>query len=148
MASIFTRKGEEILIDDEDLDLVSQFTWCINDHGYPWARIPGSPQGSTPIKLHSLLRPPPEGYEPDHVNCNKLDARSKNLELVTHAKNNQRKRKLPSAGIRKHRNRYVARLTVDFKEIHLGSFKTFDLALLARIIGEIRYWGEPTQQMP
>jgi hypothetical protein len=146
MASIFTRKGEEIFIDDEDFDFVNQFTWSLDGAGYPHAGVPGT---RTTVRLHECLVPA-DGVV-NHINRNKLDARRKNLEDTTQKRNIQKRLKLPHTGITKSGSGFTARLTavVDgtSKNIYFGTFKTFDLALLARIIGEIRYWGEPTQQM-
>jgi|SRR5579859_650686 len=157
MASIFTNKNEEILIDDEDLDFVSQFTWCLGKTGYPQAYIPGSKKAlgkSRFVRLHNLLRGAPKGFDVAHVNENKQDARQKNLEVQTHTENERKKTRPSNVGIRKVGKRFWARIRLresgnsKQKEVFLGTYPTFDLALLARIIGEIRYWGEPTQQMP
>lgn len=152
MASVYTNKGEEILIDDEDFDFVNQFTWCIETNGYPGAYVPGSGHKGKRVCLHTLLRHAPAGFDVAHVNENKRDARQKNLQAITHRKNNQKHEKTPGTGIRKRGNSFQARLGIwvdgRIKEHCLGTYKTFDHALLARIIGEIRYWGEPTQQMP
>lgn len=51
-----------------------------------------------------------------------------------------------SAGIRFRGGSFVARINVCGKRIQLGSFKTFDLALLARVVGEIKYWGALAQK--
>jgi len=144
---IYTRKGQVILVDEEDYDLVNQFTWSLNHNGYPSARVY---PGKQTVSLHTFLRPPSPGCVTDHVNRIRTDARQKNLEIVTQAKNLRRGLKNPSAGVAwdKRRQCFHAKLTVNDKTQNLGRFKTFDLALLARIIGEIRFWGEPTQARP
>ena len=74
----------------------------------------------------------------DHINGNSLDNRISNLRDVGHAENAQNHlyRKslngLPM-GVRKYRNRYVARIRVNGNEIYLGTFDTIHLAEQAYI---------------
>lgn len=70
------------------------------------------------------------------------------MARVTHAQNIRRQPKLPSTGVASRGEKFISQIKVNGDVKYLGIHKTFDLALLARIIGEIRYWGEPTQQMP
>lgn len=153
MASIFTRKGEEILIDDEDFDFVNQFTWCVCN-GYAWTRLrPSKPWERKVVSMHQILKPVSSGMVVDHENGNGLDNRSsRNLKEATNRRNTQKQKKTPTTGIRKLGNVFHARISFregdKIIEKNLGCHKTFDLALLARIIGEIRYYGEPIQQMP
>lgn len=75
----------------------------------------------------------------DHINGNKSDNRIYNLRCVTNATNHENVRKARShnstgvLGVTKQGNRYVARIGVKGKYIHLGSFGNTDDASIAYI---------------
>jgi len=77
---IKTRKGEEILVDLEDYDLVIQYRWSLND-GYAKAcyRYNGHPKT---ITMHRLITGFIPGTVIRHVNKNRHDNRRSNLQIV------------------------------------------------------------------
>lgn len=82
--------------------------------------------------------------EIDHINHDKGDTRWANLREVTRSEN---KRNAPlskgntsgAVGVRKHRRKWQAFITVDGKQNHLGAFDTFDEAVAARKAAEVEY---------
>jgi hypothetical protein len=68
MAIIKTKKGKEILIDDEDLELVSKFTWYIHSRGYACSHIHQEKLKVVrkQIKLHRLITNCPADKIVDH----------------------------------------------------------------------------------
>ena len=82
----------------------------------------------------------------DHINGNNRDNRRVNLRITTpngNAKNNVSKNKYGVNGIRKTpHSKYQARITVDYKYIHIGTFETLDEAIFARKQAEKKYFGE------
>ena len=79
------RGGEIVgftLIDDEDFDTISRFSWAKTSHGYAKAKINGAD-----VYLHRLLTSAPKGMDVDHANSNKLDNQRKNLRVCTHSQN-------------------------------------------------------------
>ncbi len=77
----------------------------------------------------------------DHINHNRSDNRIINLRDVTYV-DNCRNRKISekntsgATGIRKSGNIWQARIKHEQKDIHIGNFKTFDEAVIARKLKE------------
>ncbi len=89
---------------------------------------------------------PLKGFEIDHENRDRSDNRWSNLRLVTRSRNNHNSG--PSAANKSGvkgvswvavRNKWLARLTVGGKIIHLGEHTNFDDAVRARTDGERHY---------
>lgn len=81
-------KGLFALIDDEDLEKVSKYSWTLHVDGYAKTsvRIDGKPRQ---LYLHKLVLPVPEGLEVDHVDtAAKLDCRKQNLRPATRSQQN------------------------------------------------------------
>ena len=87
--------------------------------------------------------------EIDHINRNRSDNRWKNLREATSVANRHNMsppRNNPSGfvGIRKNKiETYTAQITVNGRELHLGTFQTLEDALLARWGAEKRYGFAP-----
>lgn len=67
-----------ILLDAEDVDLVSSYQWAIGIHGYA-----ASGAGKRQILLHRLIAGAKGHDFVDHANHNKLDNRKMNLRICT-----------------------------------------------------------------
>jgi hypothetical protein len=85
--------------------------------------------------------------EVDHINGNPFDNRIENLRLATNPQNQaNRKRNAGKAtpkGVRQMKSgRFQARLRVDGKAIHIGSFDTSELASQAYMAAAKKYYGE------
>ncbi len=90
----------------------------------------------------------PEGMLIDHINGVKLDDRIENLRLASKSENlfNSKRRSNSTTkfrGVRLRRDgiKWVARITVNSKEIHLGSFLTEDEAKAAYLVALDQYAG-------
>lgn len=136
----FRTKEGFFLIDKTDLDKIKHCTWYLNVTGYP----------STIYKrkhttLHRyLMGVNPEGKVVDHINRNKLDNRRSNLRFATISENvlnSTRGRKnlerYPNAGIRYRKGKRVDTYKVEIhgvndKTIYIGSYRTFEEAVLIR----------------
>lgn len=79
---IYTRKNEEILVDDEDYGLLSRHSWDINNSGYARTSL-----ATTHVLMHKLIHPTKAGLVTDHINRNKLDNRKENLRTASKAQN-------------------------------------------------------------
>ena len=139
MREITLSQGMVALVVDEDFDLVSQFKWhAYKDHNAFYAQAHDTP--ATTIYMHRILLGVGRGcrdVKVDHRDGNGLNNQRYNLRLATHAQNMQNRRKV--AG--KHRYKGVtptatpgmwrARIRVDQKELHLGSFYSEEFAASA-----------------
>lgn len=142
-AKIITSKGDEIIIDKEDIDKAMKYSWCISKTGYAVANI-----GGKVIKMHRYLMGLPKGRPiVDHINGNPLDNRRNNLRICSAKENGRNLKKKPSksgvTGVRlTAHGMWNARIMYDRQEIYLGNFKTKDEAINAREMAERLYFGE------
>lgn len=95
------------------------------------------------------------GYMPDchidHINGLKGDNRISNLRLVEHLQNNQNiskptkasKSKIRGVWFDKARNKWSAQITVNYKKISLGRYKTADEATVAYLEAKKKYHSAP-----
>jgi len=82
----------------------------------------------------------PPGMQADHINGNRSDNRLSNLRVVTPSENGHNRTKLNknnTSGVigvhfDKSRGKFAASISVDYKTIFLGRFKTYEDAVQAR----------------
>ena len=87
MAIIITRKGEEIIVDEDLAPVLSQISWYVNTNGYAVNR-----NNHIYIRMHRRVLElhgvdVPEGYDVDHINGNRLDNRFENLRVCNRSQN-------------------------------------------------------------
>ena len=139
MAQITLTNGAIALIDDEDLAMVSRWSWKQHRARYAYRTVRNG-KGWKNVYLHQLLiGPPPEGMEVDHENRNRLDNRRPNLRFLPHWKNshNRDTGRPTNSGHRgigkpKGRTRWSAILYAKNRIVWRGNFKTLDEAVIAR----------------
>jgi hypothetical protein len=138
---IIHSKGKKYiaLIDEEDFDMVSKYTWWIKQNNYIYTQTSGR-KNRTSIYLHRLIMNTEKGFEVDHINHNPLDNRKSNLRICTRSQNNMNK--LGIHGIDFNKNKWRARIKVNGKEKHLGLFKTYEEAVEKRKLYEPVYFKE------
>ena len=140
---IVTSAKIKIVIDDEDLEQLKKHSWCISKTGYAVANINGRT-----TKMHRYLMKAQNGYVVDHINGNPLDNRKCNLRVCTQKQNSQnlglsKNNTSGYPGVNKKTNgKYRSRITVDRKEICLGTFNTIEEAIKARKEAELKYFGD------
>ena len=138
--------GEEfsdVLVDDDDYDMVSGYTWRINTSGH----VQTVRLGKT-ILMHRLVM----GISDpkciiDYRDRNKFNCQKYNLRC-TDVKGNARNRtsigKSGHIGISIENNKYRVRIKVDNRNIHIGYFKLNENglkdAINARKQAELKYW--------
>jgi len=143
--ALYTVRSEFItysIIDAADVDLVKDMKWGIA-MGYVRCRTP------KPIFLHKYLMGESSLFV-DHINGDRLDNRRGNLRFANNAENMRNRTKLPAhnasgvigVGWYKKTGRWKARITVNYKDIHLGYFTSFEDAVAVRKQAEKDYFGE------
>lgn len=132
---IATYKGENftVLIDTEDLELVSSYKWHIDNYGYAvhsvWKKDVNLPK----IRMHRLILGIEDQRKVDHANGNPSDNRKCNLRICTQAENLRNKRKQQytrGAASSKYKGVYWAkdhdkwrvRVNLNGKSTHVGLF--------------------------
>jgi hypothetical protein len=85
MATIYTRKGQPILVSDEDYDWLNAYTWHIGN-GYAKTAMRRDGKATT-VAMHRLIMNPPPHLYVDHINHCRADNRRFNLRLATHTEN-------------------------------------------------------------
>jgi hypothetical protein len=147
--SLFTVRGEEILIDTEDLEKIKTYYWSLNTQGYVITNQRQSNNKFKHIRLHLLLLGKKfDHLQIDHINGNKLDNRKSNLRLCTHQQNCfnirlKKNNKTGIAGVSPTRNdTWRARIMINKQEIRLGHFRLFGDAIQARWQAEEKYFGK------
>lgn len=149
MREILLSQGRYTIVDDADYERLNQFKWCFNN-GYAVRNIKNMNSKYRIVLMHREILNAPVGIFSDHINGDKLDNRRGNLRLCTQQQNNRNitrprsHNRLGIKGVRflENRNRFSARIVVDKKEIHLGSFSSMRFAEEAYQEAEKRYFGE------
>lgn len=123
----------QAIIDTEDVAKIDNIKWSVS-RGYASATVNGKT-----TKMHQLILP--TDLFIDHINHNKLDNRKCNLRSVTNAQNMYN---MDSKGIAYAKGGAgpFAYIRCNGKRYHLGTFKTEDEAIAARIVAEVYLFGE------
>lgn len=132
MAELLTKRGDRLLVDDEDFIRLSATAWRIDGAGYPGRRIKVDGAYADQL-LHRVVLGLRfgDGLVVDHINGNKLDNRKVNLRVCTQAENarNRGITRRNTSGLKgvcwhKHKQRWYSTITVSRVRRCLGYFKT------------------------
>ena len=147
----YTSKGEEFWFDLEDYNLIKDYYWRINEHGYVVSRYNNNGKQNG-ISFHRLVtRCTDKNVIVDHIHGEKsrYDNRKSNLRLCDSLLNsfNRKTRTDNTSGVTgvywdKEQNKWEASITYKHKRIKLGKFKIFEDAVKARKEAEDKYFGE------
>lgn len=152
MATLQLSKGYIALIDDADLEWLSQWKWSVTVvRGIPYARRNEQKGGNQKsIRMARLIMDAPKGVQVDHRNKNSLDNRRCNLRFATVPQNCQnRKCRVNSLsglkGVLTRRYGFGAEIQAFGVRIPLGTFKTAELAHAAYCKAAAKYHGQFAQ---
>lgn len=146
---IHLTKGLVAIVDDEDFEWLSKFSWHTHISGLIYAARNATAAevaagAAKIIYMHSVICPAPDGLITDHANNHTLDNRRGNLRPATHRQNGANTRVTRGAigyrGVYMSRpsGRFVARLRRNGLHRSLGTYSTpeeaarvYDAAALA-----------------
>lgn len=136
MAEIKTKKGEVILVDDEDFEWLNQFEWRLNDRGYAIRAYNDKANGKNfVVRMHrAILGISNSSIHADHKNGDRADNRRENLRTCTIAENARNRsmhdgKRFGLKGVYKSaRGGYWSSIMHNGKRRHLGTFETPELA--------------------
>ena len=146
----YTSNNIKFYFDKEDYELIRDYVWYINSHGYVIANIPNN-GGIKKIYMHRLVMDVLNDPEKiiDHIYHDKTDNRKINLRVVNNQLNSfnhitSKKNTSKTTGVywHKKRKKWEALIGYKRKNIYLGSFKNKDDAIKARKRAEKELYGE------
>lgn len=150
---LFTSKWKiPFQIDEEDLESVSRYSWCMHNQGYPMTHIRrysnGVYVGKTIILLHTFLLGKSVTHPRiDHKDRDKLNNTRENLRFVSHAVNARNvgithRNTSGHRGVYRDGSGWSVSIKVDRMPVYIGYFTELTKAVSARRDAEIKYWGE------
>jgi len=149
MAILYTNKGEEILVDAEDLLDLRQWSWSINASGYAvrgW-QIDNRKFGES-IHRRVMGLSPGDKLQVDHIDGNRLNNQKVNLRICTRIENSRNRRNQANnsgyKGVhwRASTKRWLAAIGHLGKQYFLGSYDTAEEAHRAYCAAAAALHGE------
>ena len=150
--------GYKVQIDEEDYERVMEHKWRLHtpdlrrhNHYYFIETYPDRSETRHTLYLHRFIMNLSlhDGKVVDHINGNTLDNRKCNLRICTKSENakNMKKHKDNTSGFKgvyphKVNKTFVAQITVNMKQIYLGSYKTPEEAYAVYCEASKKYHGE------
>jgi len=151
-------QGKRTCVDDDVYGWVSQHTWCAMRvaHTFYAVRSVAIGEGKRRlVLLHRAITQTPEGKETNHIDGDGLNNLRTNLEIVSRGENQRafntrRKNKGKTSSFRgvsfhKRDRVWFARITFEYKWLHLGSFQSEEAAARARDLAARRLFGPRAQ---
>ena len=136
-----------------NISYIKECYWYRGNNGYAWGTIPKKYRklfnNKKTIGLHQLICPCKEGYEPDHLDRNKLNNLTNNLTPKTRSENmlnvglrSNNKSGYTGVGWRKDKNKWYSEIKVNGKAMYLGLFDNIEDAITAYENAKMEYFGE------
>ena len=126
-------------------------TGSVNGEGYLRVEVAGKSHLVHRLVARAYLANYSEDLHVDHIDGNKANNNVSNLRMVTQAENNRAYKK-PTGSVQyrgvfinkgNKTNPYVAQITVNGKNKHIGYFPTEEAAVHARDVASIKYGFPP-----
>lgn len=122
-AHFYTNKGQEFIVDAEDVEKVYKFSWYISDSGYVVTK--DKDNHHLTLGRYILNLSAKDKIDIDHINRNKTDNRKSNLRICNRSQNNynrQCKNSVGYKGVKRSQNgkRFIAQANSKY----LGTYDT------------------------
>ena len=131
----YTSKGEEFYFDLEDYDKIKNYCWYKDKYGYI--------RSGRNIRMHRLVfKINDKLIDIDHKDHNKNNNRKYNLRICTRSQNSMNRQNTVGVHWDNSRNKWIAKIRKNYKNIFLGRFDLFEDAVIARKEAEEKYFGE------
>lgn len=149
MRELALKNGGFTLVDDEDFEYLSQYSWIKHARGYVIRRA----NRTTMIWMHREIKglPSDDKRMIDHINGNRLDNRRENLRIATKSQNchNQGIQRTSTSGYKgvtwhsgRRVNKWIAQISLNGRRIYLGCFDDIHVAAHEYNKAAIKYHGE------
>jgi hypothetical protein len=152
MKQILLTQDQFSLVDDDDFKALSKHKWYAikTSYGYTAARSCSCPlvKQRPTILMHRQITSCPRDMDVDHINHQTLDNRKLNLRICTHSQNlrnmliHKSNSQFKGCNRAKQDKKWRARITINYKEIHLGYFNSEKDAAKAYDRAAIKHFGE------
>lgn len=152
MKELILTQGKIALVDDEDFDYLSQFKWTAfkykEDKFYAGRSIIKNGERYN-LLMHREIMATPDNMEVDHKDYDGLNNQKYNLRNCSHSQNNMNRslRSTNTSGYKGVcwdylRNRWSARITINYKCRFIGYFVSKEDAACAYNEAAIKYHGD------
>lgn len=118
-------RGYFALVDGEDFERLSSFTWHLSGSKKNRAARAGSDRNKRVYMVHDIMGHPGPDFDIDHINGDTLDNRRCNLRIATrqqNACNRGPNAGRPTKGVAKYRGRFQASVGLNGQTHRLGTF--------------------------
>jgi len=146
---IYTKKNEEIFVDDDDYEWLNQYTWHIGKGYAARARWLSDGDGGKRIMMHRQIMSAQKGEIIDHIDRNRKNNQRSNLRICSYAENarNHKVLKCNKSGVtgvtwNKQNQKWIVIITINKERLYLGLYSSFEEAVNVRKKAEIEYFGE------
>lgn len=140
-------QGKIAIVDADDYDWLMQWKWYYSNNGYAVRNKPVAGKRKT-VLMHRLILNAPNGVPIDHADRNKLNNSKKNLRFCSSSENfqNRERQSNNTSGYKGVcqviRNKWLATIVVNRKQINLGCFNEILDAAYAYNQAALRHFGE------
>lgn len=144
----YTRLGDMFLVDIDDVDALSNYTWCVKNKNNGDYRLVSLTDGEMRFQHRIIMDVDNRSIVVDHINHKQYDNRKCNLRLCSARENslNTSLSKNNTSGINgvsvMQNGKYRAYINDNYKQIHLGCYDTVEDAQRARQLASMQLYDE------